>query len=69
MGVYIKSLFINHISGGVVHFGNAVRVGNIETSKSASAFEENGGTPAIENPTGEIELSINIPAADTALNQ
>ncbi|MFC0274077.1 hypothetical protein ACFFIX_22265 [Metabacillus herbersteinensis] len=39
MGVFIKSLVINEISGGIVHFGNSVYVGDKQQVKSAPQTE------------------------------
>jgi hypothetical protein len=42
VGVFIKNLVINEISGGVVNFGNSTNGGSIQTSKSVrdTAAEE-----------------------------
>ncbi len=44
MGVFIKNLVINEISGGVVNFGNSTHAGSNQTSKtvqdSAAGNEE-----------------------------
>ncbi|MTH51837.1 hypothetical protein GKZ89_00350 [Bacillus mangrovi] len=44
MGVYIKNLVINEISGGIVHFGNTRTISPISASKSAE--NGNGGSQA-----------------------
>lgn len=52
MGVFIKSLVINEISGGVVNFGNSTHAGAEQTSKSVQNMESDG-EKRTENDTSQ----------------
>ncbi|MGD6816047.1 spore germination protein [Metabacillus sp. 84] len=47
MGVYIKNLVINEVSGGIVHFGNAANISPVTASKTAE------GSPDMESVSSE----------------
>ncbi|MDR0137480.1 hypothetical protein RFW18_06930 [Metabacillus idriensis] len=48
MGVYIKSLVIHQITGGVVNFGNSIHTGSNETSKTIQDSEQETSETAPE---------------------
>ncbi|MBS2969106.1 spore germination protein [Metabacillus sp. KIGAM252] len=67
MGVYIKSLVINEVSGGVVHFGNAVNVGTISASKSVEGSGSGSMEETSQPPSAPLTLNI-APSAPAAMN-
>ncbi|MBD1379336.1 hypothetical protein [Metabacillus arenae] len=40
MAVFIGTLIIKEVSGGTIHFGDSIRIGDQETSKNASSENE-----------------------------
>lgn len=48
LGIYIKSLVIHQITGGVVNFGNSIHTGSNETNKTVQDSEEETGETAPE---------------------
>ncbi|AZB43056.1 hypothetical protein CEF21_12490 [Bacillus sp. FJAT-42376] len=65
MGVCIKSVVINEVSGGVVHFGNAVNVGTISSSKSAEG--SGSGSEAGTTQPGAM-MSSGMPGTQNMMN-
>ncbi|WP_282034564.1 hypothetical protein [Metabacillus indicus] len=52
VGVYIKNLVINEITGGTVNFGNCIRMSSNEASKTVQDSEQ----PSEENETASDQM-------------
>ncbi|WP_231889998.1 spore germination protein [Bacillus sp. SJS] len=63
--MYIKSLVINEISGGVVHFGNAVNVGPITASKSVEGSGSGSADDSSQSPAAQMSSNGSLSATAT----